>query len=168
MKARISLWIITLITVACGAAIYIFHCSRFLLEDSSLTAFGTALLLLGIPFGASAIISYQFDAEIGSVELWKILLGITIALPIAGIVIVENGLAQAWEIDPIWIVDAQFALPLVINYLFTLWAIFHDQHKHNRYHRRPPAPPTPPSPPSTTTTTETETNAYGLPTGLPF
>lgn len=169
MKKRLSFLVATLIAIACGVAVYMFHQNRFLLEDSSLTSLGVALLLLGIPFGVDAVIGHLFYAELKDVELWKVLLGITITLPIVGIIIFENGLALEWGIDPIWIVDAQFVLPMVANYLFTLWAIFHKRRKsYKSGHHRPPAPPSPPSTPTTTTNAETETNAYGLPTGLPF
>lgn len=168
MKKRVSFWIATAVSIACCVAMHFFHHNRFLLEDGSILSFAIALVLLGIPFGVSAIIGVLFNAEFegetSDIELWKVTLTITIILPIIGIYIVEDGHAQNWDIDPIWVVDAQFLLPMLVNYLFTLWAIFRDPKAHRRVSTPPiPSSPEPVSPPAE----RDDVNWDGLPDGIP-
>ena len=165
MKKRTAFLISTAVTVAVGVAAAIFHQNRYILESDSALAFIPVILMLGIPFAATSIIGIFFDAEIAGtgndIELWKVSLGVTILIPVVCLLGLENGWPKSWGIDPIWFVDALFALPAVINYLFALWAAFRDPNAHRHTY------PTPDST-STYTTTTTETDAFGRPTGKPF
>ena len=167
MKKRTAFLISTAATVAVGVAVAIFHQNRYILETDSMLALVPTILMLGIPFAVASILGICFDAEIegnsNDVELWKVSLGVTILIPVVCLLGLENGWPKSWGVDPIWFVDALFVLPAVINYLFALWAAFRDPKAHKHYYPTPDSTPVYP-----TTTTETETDAYGRPTGKPF
>lgn len=173
MKKTISFWVSTLIAIGCGICLYFCHRSGLLLEDS-IKAACFALAMLALPFAASAIIGLVFDATVEGedeeFELWKVTLAVAIAFPVLGIMLLESGLSRIFPINAKLVVDAQIALPLIINYLLTLWAIFGDKKNRPLYYSeedyiRKKVKEMERAGTGTSTTGETPTDPYGRPTG---
>lgn len=138
MKKLISFLITTILTIACGVCLYFCHKSGVLLEDG-IESLLYAVGMLAVPFITCSIIGIIYEAEIETedsyTKLWKVSLGVTVAFLILGIMIVESK-RKIFNIDPKLVIDAQIGLPMLINYLMSLWAIFRDKNNPNKviYH----------------------------------
>lgn len=134
MKKLISFLITTILTAACGVCLYSCHKSGVLLEDG-IEVLLYAVGMLAVPFITCSILGIIYDAEIeledSYTELWKVSLGVTIAFVVLGIMIVESK-HKLFNIDPKLVVDAQIGLPMLINYLMSLWAIFRNKNNPNK------------------------------------
>lgn len=166
MKKSTAFGIATAVTVAVAVALAIFHFNRFILEEEGILGLVVAIVLLGAPCAVASIFGIVFDAEMEGntqdVELWKVSLGVTIIIPVICLLGLEREWPKKWDVDPIWFIDVLFGLPLLINYIFSLWATFSTPESRRHYY------PSPIDTTPTTTSTTTETDAYGRPTGRPF
>lgn len=138
MKKLISFLVTTILTTACGVCLYFCHKSGVLLGDD-IVSFLFAAGMLAVPFVTCSILGIIYDAEIeledSYAELWKVSLGVTIGFVVLGIIIVESK-HKIFDIDSKFVIDAQIGLPMLINYLMSLWAIFRNKNNPNRtiYH----------------------------------
>ena len=128
----------------------------------------------GAALCGSAIIGLVFDATVEGedeeFELWKVTLAVAIAFPLLGIMLLKPGLSRIFPINTKLVVDAQIALPLIINYLLTLWAIFGDKKNRPLYYSeedyiRKKVKEMERAGTGTSATRETPTDPYGRPTG---
>lgn len=138
MKKLISFLATTILTIACGVCLYFCHKSGILLGDG-VESFLYAVGMLAVPFATCSILGIIYEAEIeledSYTELWKVSLGVTIGFVVLGIIIVESK-RKIFNIDPKLVIDAQIGLPMLINYLMSLWAIFRNKNNPNKtiYH----------------------------------
>ena len=134
MAKVISFLLTTIVVAACAVCLYFCHQSGILLGDGA-DAFLYAVGMLALPFAASSIMGLIFDAEIEGeneyVALWKVSLGVCIAFVILGIMIVQSS-PRIIPVDPKWVVTAQIGLPMLINYIMALWAIFRKKNNPNK------------------------------------
>ena len=138
MKKLISFLVTTILTIACGVCLYFCHKSGVLLGDGIESLLYAAGMLV-VPFATCSILGIIYEAEIeledSYTELWKVSLGVTIGFVVLGIIIVESK-RKIFNIDPKLVIDAQIGLPMLINYLMSLWAIFRNKNNPNKtiYH----------------------------------